>query len=78
MDLSPEAMLIKDMDFSNRIVGSRIKNALAQNGIVTLSDLLELSEEDLLDMRNFGTTSLAELTVKIKRMGLELRKERTW
>lgn len=78
MNVQHSDMPIGNMDFSNRIVGTRIKNVLIQNGVKTLAELLELTEENLLDMRNFGTVSLAELTVKLKAMGLALRKEQTW
>lgn len=77
-DLEPNKMLISDMRFSNKIVGTRIINILRNYGIHNLAQLLTRTEEDLLDMRNFGAISLAELTVKLKRLGFELRKEEKW
>lgn len=76
MDLAN--MRIEDMEFANKVVGSRIRNVLRKNGIITLDQLLKYSQWELLDMRNFGSVSLAELTVKLKRMGLELRREEKW
>lgn len=76
MDLAN--MRIEDMEFANKVVGSRIRNVLLKNGITTLDQLLKHSEWELRDMRNFGSVSLAELTVKLKRMGLELRREEKW
>jgi len=78
MTLNPADMLVDDMEFSNKIVGARIRNTLRREGVETLEQLLRLTEDDLLDMRNFGTVSLAELTVKLKRMGLTLQPERRW
>lgn len=77
-EIEPSKMLIADMHFSNKIVGTRIINILRNHGIHTLAQLLTHTEQDLLDMRNFGAISLAELTVKLKRMGFELRKEEKW
>lgn len=78
MDLDPETMLIADMQFANKVVGTRIINILHNHGIKTLAQLQSYSEQDLLDMRNFGTVSLAELTVKLKRLGTPLRQEKKW
>lgn len=75
---NPENLLIADMHFANRIVGTRIINILQNYGIHNLAQLLTRSEDDLLGMRNFGTICLAELTVKLKRMGFELRKADRW
>lgn len=76
--INPAELLIEDMDFANRIVGTRIKNILHAQGVETLEQLLVWTEQELLDLRNFGIVSLAELTVKLKRMGLELNKKPTW
>lgn len=76
--VDPATMLIKDMVFSNKIVGTRIINILMNNGNHTLEDVLRYTEGELLDLRNFGTVCLAELTVKLKRMGFELKQERKW
>lgn len=77
--IDPALMLIKEMQFSNKIVGTRIKNILMGQGNRTLEDvLLRYTEDELLDLRNFGGVCLAELTVKIKRLGFELRKEKRW
>lgn len=78
MNINPDEMLIADMHFSNAIVGTRIRNVLHKHGIVTLAQLLRLTQWELLDMRQLGTVSMAELTVKLKSMGLELRREEKW
>lgn len=74
MDL--DQVLIKDMKgFLDPIVGTRIRNVLMRDGITTLAQLLRYSEKDLLDLRSFGTVSLAQLTIKLKTMNVQLRVE---
>lgn len=77
--MEPAKMLIKDMRFANKDVDARIRNALMRTQIYTLSQLLQHSEKELLQIQGFGTVCLAELTVKLKGMGLTLRgEENTW
>lgn len=71
-------MLIKDMYFDNKIVGTRIINILRNKGIHNLAQLLELSKDDLLNMRGFGTVCFAELIVKLEGLHLQLRQESRW
>lgn len=78
--MGPDAreLLIKDMSFANKDVQARIRNALQDAGIHTLAQLLEHTEQDLLGISRFGNVCLAELTVKLKSMGLSLRQPNTW
>ncbi|MHC4870387.1 MAG: DNA-directed RNA polymerase subunit alpha [Planctomycetota bacterium] len=48
----------------------RAANCLAAEGIKTLGDLVVRSESDMLQVRNFGKTSLKEIKAKIADMGL--------
>lgn len=69
---------IQEMTFHhNKWVTTRVRNTLGQNGIHTLAQLLELTEEDLSRMRNLGAVSLANIKVKLDSMGLSL-KEPGW
>jgi hypothetical protein len=52
------------------IVGARVLNCLANAGVVTLGQIRDLSEEDLLKIKNFGATSLAELKTAMTAWGL--------
>ncbi len=48
----------------------RAANCLAAEGIKTLRDLVSRSEQDMLQVRNFGKTSLKEIKQKLTEMGL--------
>lgn len=50
----------------------RAANCLEVEGMETLADLCGRSEEDLLEIRNFGKTSLKEITKKLEEHGLSL------
>ena len=61
---------IDDLDFSVRAY-----NCLKRAGIVTLGDLTEKSELEMMKIRNLGKKSLKEVIDKIKDMGLKFRDE---
>lgn len=48
-------------------------NCLKRNGIHTLEQLLECSEEDLMNLRNFGQKSMEEIKQKLAERNLSLR-----
>jgi DNA-directed RNA polymerase subunit alpha len=50
----------------------RATNCLEQEGITTVRDLVSRSEEDLLQVRNFGETTLKEVRAKLKEIGLDI------
>ena len=54
---------IKDMDLS-----VRTKNCLLDNKIYTLKDLEQLTDRDLLKIRNFGNKCLSELQYVLKNL----------
>ncbi|MFC1805420.1 DNA-directed RNA polymerase subunit alpha C-terminal domain-containing protein [Planctomycetota bacterium] len=51
----------------------RSRKCMERLGIVTLGQLCERSADDLLSSRNFGRTSLAEVSEKLTRYGMALR-----
>lgn len=59
---------IDDLDFSNRTY-----NCLKRQGIETMEELRNYSEEELMNIRNFGQKSLDEVKDKLKEYNLELR-----
>ncbi len=59
---------IEDLDFSVRAY-----NCLKRAGIHTLQDLVNMSENDMMKIRNLGKKSLKEVLDKIRDMGLVLR-----
>lgn len=51
----------------------RSYNCLRREGILTVEQLISHSEQDLLEIRNFGIKSVDELKEKLAEMGLSLR-----
>lgn len=51
----------------------RSYNCLKREGIHTVGELVSRSEQDLLDIRNFGQKSIDEVKVKLGEMGLALK-----
>jgi len=58
---------ISDLDLSVRAA-----NCMEVEGITTLADLCGRTEESLLAIRNFGKTSLKEISKKLDERGLSL------
>jgi DNA-directed RNA polymerase subunit alpha len=65
---SDMALPIEEMDFSVRSY-----NCLKREGVQTVGDLIQRTEQDLLDIRNFGQKSIDEVKQKLAAMGLSLR-----
>jgi DNA-directed RNA polymerase subunit alpha len=51
----------------------RSYNCLKREGIHTVGELISRSEQDLLDIRNFGAKSIDEVKAKLAEMGLSLK-----
>jgi DNA-directed RNA polymerase subunit alpha len=64
------AQPIEDMDFTVRSY-----NCLKREGVQTVGDLVQKTEEDLLEIRNFGQKSIDEVKAKLEELGLSLRKK---
>jgi DNA-directed RNA polymerase subunit alpha len=64
----PRDIKIDDLDFSNRTY-----NCLKRQGIETLEELSGYTEEELMNIRNFGQKSLDEVKDKLKEYNLNLR-----
>lgn len=62
-----ENIELKDFNFS-----TRVKNALARNGIATTQELLMVSVNQLYEIDHLGTTSADEIRTKLKAKGLFL------
>ena len=50
----------------------RARRGLERNGIASLDELCARSADQLLDIRNFGMTSLHEIRTKLAEIGLRL------
>lgn len=59
---------IEDMNLSHRSL-----NCLKRVGITTVSELVALSEQQLMNIRNFGQKSVFEVRDKLAEMGLHLK-----
>lgn len=61
---------IEDLELSVRAY-----NCLKRKGIDTVEKLLQYSEEELLDIRNFGQKSIQEVKDKVRELGLSFKKK---
>ena len=50
----------------------RATNCLESEGITTVRDLVIRTEDELLEVRNFGETTLKEVKAKLHELGLDL------
>lgn len=64
------AQPIEDLDLTVRSY-----NCLKREGVTTVGELIEKSEDDLLEIRNFGQKSIDEVKAKLAEMDLGLRKK---
>lgn len=63
--------IIEEMDFSVRAY-----NGLKRAGINTAADIVEMSEADMIKVKNLGHKSVEEVKVKLTDLGLELKKRK--
>lgn len=63
-------LLSKSIDMLELSV--RAKNCLDSESVTTMRDLVQMSEPELLKVRNFGKTSLKEVKSKLSALGLSL------
>jgi DNA-directed RNA polymerase subunit alpha len=61
---------IEELDLSVRSY-----NCLKREGVTTIGELIQKSESDLLDIRNFGAKSIDEVREKLAELGLSLRED---
>src|SRR6187399_42842 len=62
------ALPVEDLELTVRSY-----NCLKREGIHTVGELISRSEQDLLDIRNFGAKSIDEVKAKLVEMGLSLK-----
>ncbi len=61
-----------ELPISKMDLSVRASNCLESEGVQTIRDLVVLTEDDLLQFKNFGRTSLKEIRKKLDDMNLEL------
>jgi DNA-directed RNA polymerase subunit alpha len=64
------ALTIEELNLSVRSY-----NCLKREGIDTVGELVQKSEAELMDIRNFGQKSIDEVKAKLEELGLSLREE---
>ena len=69
VETNPEmAVPIEDLNLTQRSY-----NCLKREGIHTIGELVSHTEQDLLDIRNFGMKSIDEVKEKLQTLGLSLK-----
>jgi DNA-directed RNA polymerase subunit alpha len=63
-------MPIEELQFSVRSY-----NCLKREGVNTVGDLVQKTEQELMDIRNFGQKSIDEVRSKLDELGLALQEE---
>ncbi|MCQ2427962.1 MAG: DNA-directed RNA polymerase subunit alpha [Clostridia bacterium] len=63
-------MTVEDLDLS-----VRSSNCLKRAGINTVEDLVNKTDDEMIKVRNLGKKSLEEIILKLKSLGLSLRRE---
>jgi DNA-directed RNA polymerase subunit alpha len=61
-----------DMSLAELELSVRATNCLESEGITTVRHLVSRSEDQLLNVRNFGETTLKEVRAKLHEIGLDL------
>jgi len=69
-DEGDKALTVEELNLSVRSY-----NCLKREGINTVGDLIQKSEAELMDIRNFGQKSIDEVKAKLEELGLSLREE---
>jgi DNA-directed RNA polymerase subunit alpha len=64
------ALTVEDLNLSVRSY-----NCLKREGVNTVGDLVQKTEAELMDIRNFGQKSIDEVKAKLDELGLMLREE---
>jgi DNA-directed RNA polymerase subunit alpha len=71
--LSPEEQAILNKPVSDLNLSVRARKCMNRLTINTLGELIQRSADELLESKNFGVTSLAEVREKLGQLGLTLR-----
>ena len=61
-----------NMSLAELKLSVRASNCLESEGITTVRDLVQMTEDQLLEVRNFGDTTLGEVKERLVEMGLRL------
>lgn len=73
--LSPEEQVLLDRPISDLNLSVRARKCMTRLGLTTIGELIRKSQDDLLECKNFGVTSLTEVREKLEQVSLRLRGE---
>ena len=72
---SPEEQMLLDRPISDLNLSVRARKCMTRLGLATIGELVRKSQDDLLECKNFGVTSLTEVREKLVQVNLSLRGE---
>jgi DNA-directed RNA polymerase subunit alpha len=72
-NLSPEEQAILSKPVSEMNLSVRARKCMNRLGIATVGELCQRTNDELMEAKNFGVTSLNEVKEKLQEMGLKLR-----
>lgn len=73
--LSPDEQALLDRPMSDLNLSVRARKCMTRLGLTTIGELIRKTQDDLLECKNFGVTSLTEVREKLDQVGLRLRGE---
>lgn len=73
--LTPEEQVLLDRPISDLNLSVRARKCMTRLGLATIGELVRKSQDDLLECKNFGVTSLTEVREKLVQVNLSLRGE---
>jgi DNA-directed RNA polymerase subunit alpha len=71
--LSPQEQALMGRPVADLNLSVRARKCMSRLGITTLGELVQRTQEELLESKNFGVTSLNEVRSKLTDLGLKLR-----
>ncbi len=73
--LTPDEQALLERPMSDLNLSVRARKCMTRLGLTTIGELVRKSQDDLLECKNFGVTSLNEVREKLTQAGLKLRGE---
>ena len=74
-NMTPDEQALLDRPMSDLNLSVRARKCMTRLGLTTIGELIRKSQDDLLECKNFGVTSLNEIREKLGQAGLKLRGE---
>ena len=64
--------MVRPLTIAEMNLSVRASNCLETENIMSVRELVTRTEDQLLEVRNFGETTLAEVQMKLRELGLHL------